>query len=78
MTRVWQLLEGQDGEALATRTLSKVLQALPHYDVDALYVCAESLARRGLSVDDLVLPVQALDAAAQNALVAQQHAVVND
>jgi sulfur relay (sulfurtransferase) DsrF/TusC family protein len=55
-----------------------VATVLPQYDVNDIYVCGESLRRFGLGPDDLVLPVTVLDAAGQRALMAQQHAVVND
>ena len=51
---VWGLLPGQDGGTLGRRTVSKVLAALPEYDVHQLYVCGESLAHRGLA--DTSLP----------------------
>ncbi len=75
---VWQLVDGQEGGALAGRTVSKVAQALPQYDVTAVYVCGESLARRSLCAADLVLPVTLLDPAGQARLLAAQDAVVND
>lgn len=75
---VWQLLEGQDGAALAQRTVGKVARALPQYDVTELFVCARSLQERGLDAADLVLPVALLDAAGQRELMARQDAVVND
>jgi len=75
---VWQLLTDQDGSALHARTIGKVVQALPEYDVNALYVCADSLTARRLELADLVLPVTPLDGAGQRALLAAQDAVVND
>jgi tRNA 2-thiouridine synthesizing protein C len=36
---VWQLLAGQDGTAVEQRTVSRVLSALPEYDVTQLYAC---------------------------------------
>jgi tRNA 2-thiouridine synthesizing protein C len=75
---VWQLVSGQNGAALGRRTVGKVAQALPDYDVTALYVCAESLAQRNLGLADLVLPVKPLQAAEQSELLAAQDAVVND
>jgi tRNA 2-thiouridine synthesizing protein C len=75
---VWQLLKDQDGAALNARTIGKVVQALPEYDVDALYVCTDSLAERRLELADLVLPVTPLDVAGQRSLLASQHAVVSD
>jgi tRNA 2-thiouridine synthesizing protein C len=75
---VWQLLKGQHGAALSARTVGKVVQALPEYDVTALFVCVDSLAERRLELSDLVLPVTPLDGAGQRALLAAQHAVVSD
>lgn len=75
---VWQLTAGQDGAALGQRTVARVAGALPQYDVTKLYVCAAALRERGLSADDLVLPVECLDFAAQRSLIAAQDAVVND
>jgi tRNA 2-thiouridine synthesizing protein C len=75
---VWQLLAGQDGSVLHTRTQSKVLSVLPHYDVTELYVCAESLARAGLGMEELVLPVKPLTRPEIRTLIAAHTAVVND
>ncbi len=75
---VWQLLAGQDGSAIGRRTVSKVVQVLPQYEITELYVCAAALRERGLTVGDLALPVQALGPAEQQALIAAQDAVVND
>lgn len=75
---VWQLVAGQDGALVGRRTLGKVVKALPQYDVSALYVCAASLASRGLEIAELTVTVEALDADAQRALIAAQDAVVTD
>jgi tRNA 2-thiouridine synthesizing protein C len=75
---VWQLLSDQSGDVLATRTIGKIVTALPEYDIDSLYVCAESLAERHLTVQDLVLPVTVVSVAAQGDLINAMNAVVND
>ena len=75
---VWQLLDDQDGAGVDRRTLSKVVQALPQYDVNDLYVCATAIAQRGLTEKDLSLAVTVLDEDAQRALLAEQDAVVSD
>lgn len=75
---VWQLIKHQDGAELGTRTVAKVVQVLPEYDVSKLLVCAASLSERGLGPDDLVLSAQPVSLADQAALLAQQDAVVND
>ena len=75
---VWQLLDDQDGDAVARRTISRVAQALPQYDVTRLFVCAAGLRQRGLSEQDLSLPVTVVEADAQRLLIADQDAVVSD
>jgi tRNA 2-thiouridine synthesizing protein C len=75
---VWQLIEDQDGDELGVRTVGKVLQSLPEYEVSKLYVCEASLALRGLELDDLVLPATLIPLADQARLLAEQDAVVND
>lgn len=75
---VWQLLEGQDGSILGGKTVSKVASVLPEYGIESLYVCTESLSRRGITVEDLVLAATPLDASGQRDLIAGQDAVLND
>ncbi len=73
---VWTLLKDQDATPLAQRTVGKVLDALETYDVNAVYVCAESLAARGLENGDLAISAEAVDHVAQAALIADQQAVL--
>ena len=73
---VWALLDGQDASPLQQRTFSKVLSALPTYEVESLYVCAESLRERGLASAALCMQVTPLSLAEQQQLMAEQHAVL--
>lgn len=75
---VWQLLRGQDGSVLGGRTVGKVASALPEYGIESVYVCAESLSRRGLAAADLAMTAVPLDAEGQRALIGDQDAVLND
>ena len=75
---VYQLLSEQDGALLGGRTVSRVLSALPEYDIDALYVCARSLAERSLDAADLALPVTVLTVTEQRDLLSAQQLVLND
>ncbi|WP_066964639.1 sulfurtransferase complex subunit TusC [Microbulbifer sp. Q7] len=52
---VFQLLE-QSPEAIGEKNLRRNLQALPMFGVEALHVCSESLAQRGLSAEQLDIP----------------------
>jgi len=73
---IWALLDGQDAGALQQRTLSKVLSALPAYDVERLFVCSESMQRMHLQTDQFCVPVTLMSLQAQADLMAQQHAVL--
>lgn len=55
---VFQLTPGQEGGAAGRKTFTRGFAALPHYGVQDLFVCEESLARRGLSLDELAVAVQ--------------------
>lgn len=65
---VWQLLKGQHGDAVRQKNHGSIVSALPLYEVSALYVDRESMKERGLTPDDLVLPVELLDPAGYAAL----------
>lgn len=67
---VWQLV------GLEKRRSS--VKALPAYDVEALHVAAESLARRGLTTDDIALAVRPADDAAIRNLIADHAIVLTD
>ena len=75
---VWQLVSNQAGEALSTRTISKIVTALPEYEIESLCVCEQSLQERNLALGDLILPVTAISPAAQAELIGSMDAVVND
>jgi tRNA 2-thiouridine synthesizing protein C len=51
---VYQLIEGQDTTGLGCKNFSKTYRALGDYEVRKLFVERESLAERGLTVDDLM------------------------
>jgi tRNA 2-thiouridine synthesizing protein C len=67
---VLQLLGGQDASAIGTRTHRRVLDSLPLYDIEELYVDATGLDRFGLTVDDLPAGAEPVDDAAICALIA--------
>lgn len=50
---VYQLVKGQDTAAVAMKNFSPTYAALGDYEVNKIYVEKESLAERGLSLDDL-------------------------
>jgi tRNA 2-thiouridine synthesizing protein C len=58
---VLQLKAGQNQAALSLKETSAIFNALPVYEVNSLYVEAESLKSRGLAPADLILPAQAIE-----------------
>jgi tRNA 2-thiouridine synthesizing protein C len=58
---VFQLVAGQQSSTLQQKDLTANLQALPLFGVEELFVSSRSLAERGLSDAQLILPVEQLD-----------------
>lgn len=75
---VLQLKYGQNPAASALKDTAAIFKALSIYDVDSLYVESESLLSRGLSVEDLMLPVQVIKRIDVNALIGRQDVIVSD
>lgn len=73
----WQLLRGMDADAIGAVPVEPVLRAFDDYDIQALYADAAALAARGLSANDLSVPVQALDDDALRALIARHDRVIS-
>ncbi len=74
---VCQLLKNQDTAAIGMKNFSKTYGALDDYDVEKIYVEKESLEARGLTADDLVIPVEVLAAADLREVMAQQDVVIS-
>jgi len=55
---VYQIRKGQDTSAIETKNFTKTFRALEMYDVEKLYVEKESMEARGMTVDDLNVPVE--------------------
>jgi tRNA 2-thiouridine synthesizing protein C len=59
---VYQLTKGQDTKSLEVKNFSPAFRALEDYDVTKLYVDEASLRTRGLTAEDLVVPVEVVSA----------------
>jgi tRNA 2-thiouridine synthesizing protein C len=55
---VYQIRKDQDTSAIETKNFSKTFRALEMYDVEKLYVEKESMEARGMTEDDLNVPVE--------------------
>ena len=73
---VWSLLSDQTGELLNSNTHSKVLSALPTYEIDNLYFCEDSVNERRISRDQIDIPVKPLSLNEQQQLIANQDIVM--
>jgi tRNA 2-thiouridine synthesizing protein C len=74
---VYQLKKGQDTKGIGQKNFSPTYRALEGYDVEKLYVEAESLAERGLSEDDLLVPVEVMSREALAELMNEQEVILS-
>ena len=74
---VFQLKKGQDTKELGMKNFSPTFQALEMYEVEKLYVEKESLEARGLTEEDLVVPVEVLSNSEIGKLMEQQDVVLS-
>ncbi|MEO8081578.1 MAG: sulfurtransferase complex subunit TusC [Caldimonas sp.] len=74
---VYELVKGQQTKGIGIKNFSPSYRALEGYDVEKLYVERESLQARGLTADDLLVPVEVLSTAQMAALMAEQDVVLS-
>lgn len=74
---VYQLARGQDTRAVEVKNFSPTFRALEDYDVTKLYVEREALAARGLTEEDLVVPVQVMESAKIAEIMEEQDVVLS-
>jgi tRNA 2-thiouridine synthesizing protein C len=74
---VYELVKGQKTTGIEVKNFSPMYRALDDYDINKLYVERESLQARGLSAEDLLVPVEVMDARQIGALMAQQDVVMS-
>jgi tRNA 2-thiouridine synthesizing protein C len=74
---VYQLAKGQDTKGLEVKNFSPAFRALEDYDVSKLYVDEESLRARGLSAEDLVVPVEVVSAGRMAEIMESQDVVLS-
>ena len=74
---VFQLSSNQNPEVIDSVNIGKLLQALPLYDINTMFVESESLNERGMTVENLILPVKTIQRCQLSLLLNQYHQVVN-
>jgi len=73
---VYQLKKGQDTKATEMKNFSPTYRALEMYDVEKLFVSKKSMSDRGLTEDDLIVPVEMLDASQMADLMEEQDVIL--
>ena len=74
---VYQLKKGQDTSEVGMKNFSPTYRALEMYDVEKLYVDKDSMAERGLTEDDLLVPVEVLTCEEISDLMDQQDVILS-
>ncbi|GAO36532.1 sulfur relay protein TusC/DsrF [Sulfuricella sp. T08] len=74
---VYQIKKGQGTKAVGMKNFSPAYRALEGYDIEKLYVEKESLESRGLTEDDLVVPVEVLTSEEMATLMDEQDVVMS-
>jgi len=74
---VYELKKGQDTKAIDMKNFSPTYRALEMYDVEKLYADKESMDARGLTEDDLVVPVEVLSTEELANLMEEQDVVLS-
>lgn len=73
---VFQLLSGQQAKLVERKAFTKGFAALHFYDIENIYVCAQSLTVRGLHADKLSVAVKVLTSSElSKVLAAHKHVV---
>ena len=74
---VYQLMKGQDTKDVDMKNFSPTYRALEMYDVEKLYVDKQSMEERGMTTEDLIVPVEVLDRAAMSDLMEEQEVILS-
>ena len=74
---VYQIKKEQNTDSIGVKNFSPTYRALEGYDVEKLYVEKESLELRGMTADDLLVPVQLLDKDQLAALMEEQEVILS-
>ncbi len=74
---VYEIIKGQQAKAIGMKNFSPTYRALEGYDIEKLYVEKESLDVRGLSEEQLLVPVEVLTSAQMGALMAEQDVIIS-
>lgn len=74
---VYQLKKGQDTKGIGMKNFSPTYRALEGYDIEKLYVEKESMETRGLTADDMIVPVEVLSKDELTSLMEEQDVIMS-
>lgn len=74
---IYQLLKGQDGAAIESKTLGNALETLALYGIEKVYADQQSLQARGITENELLPDIQLIDSGALAKLVKSSDTVFN-
>jgi len=74
---VYELMKGQNTKGIDMKNFSPTYRALEGYDIEKLFVEKESLDARGLTEDDLIVPVKVVSAREMADLMAESEVVLS-
>jgi tRNA 2-thiouridine synthesizing protein C len=74
---VYQLARGQEAAGIGRKTFAPAYRALKDYDIEKIYVEQESLVARGLSAEELLVPVTLLTQPQMAELMESQDVVLS-
>ena len=69
---VYAIKDGMNTEATGIKNFSPTFKALEAYDIEKIYADKDSLEARGLSMDDLVIEPQLIDASEVEKMMEEQ------
>lgn len=73
---VYAIKKGQKTEDIGVKDFSATFKVLPGYGIEKIYVEKESLEKRGLTVDDLILEVEIKDKKELTKLMQEQEVLI--
>ena len=73
---VYQIKKDQDTKGIGIKNFTPAFRALDDYDVEKLYVEKESLEARGLTAEDLLVPVEVVSTEELREIMAEQDVVL--
>jgi tRNA 2-thiouridine synthesizing protein C len=74
---IYQLLKGQDGAAIQSKTLGNALETLALYSIENVYVDQQSLKERGIDAAELLPNIQLIENGALSSLIKNADLVFN-